>query len=150
MDIKLLDKFSRTIMHTFKPEVEIDLKPKEYHLITMLMEKPNRPLHEYAHHIGLEKGSFTYLVQVLELKGLLTRLDDENDRRKKTLILTEKGKELAITLDEQFNAHINDKLSVLTRSERDKLDESFKTIKSILPKLPKPKREPHHRPPHKR
>jgi DNA-binding MarR family transcriptional regulator len=144
MDIKILDKFSRTIMHTFRPQVDIDLKPKEYHLVTMLMQKPNRPLHEYAHHIGLEKGSFTYLVQVLELKGLLTRLDDENDRRKKTLVLTDEGKSLAITLDKQFNDHINHVLSDLSKDEKEKLDEAFETIKSILPKLPKPHREHHH------
>jgi MarR family 2-MHQ and catechol resistance regulon transcriptional repressor len=144
MDIKLFDKFSRSILHSFKPEVGIDLKPKEFHLITMLMQKPDRPLHEYAHHIGLEKGSFTYLIQILELKGLLIRKDDFADKRRKTLILTEQGQALAKTLDEQLNNHIDHTLSGLSDSDQEKLKEAFETIKSILPKLPKPKRmHPH-------
>ena len=59
----------------------------------------------YAHAAGIEYGSFTYLTDKLEKKGLIRRCAAQ-DKRCTTLCLTPEGTRGAKALRTQFDAHV--------------------------------------------
>lgn len=93
MDITVFRHFSDEVMKSFMDYVDLPLRDKEIHLLTIMDKEANMPLHFYAHHIGLEKGSFTYLTEVMEEKGYVIRKQHPYDGRRKELVLTDKGRQ---------------------------------------------------------
>ena len=70
----------------------------------------------------ITSGAMTNRIDRLESRGLITRLDDPDDRRGVLVCLSERG--LAL-LDEAVEAHVENEahiLSVLTRAEQGALD----------------------------
>lgn len=141
MDIRVLRKFNDRIMGGFNPLLKHDLKPRETHLISLIEKEPNRPLHFYAEHVGLEKGSFTYMCETLELKGIINRVFNEKDRRKKSISLTVQGLQIAKEIDLAFQQHLEDTFKIFTPEEMLELKEAIKTINKLNRKLPRPPRK---------
>lgn len=148
MDIKVFNRFSQTIMRGFPRDVDLGLRPLEMHLLTLIDHEGDKPLHFYARHVGLEKGSFTYLLEVLEEKGYLIRLEDEHDRRRKFLRLTDKGLEMTGRIKKSEEAYIERVLSEFSDSEKKTLEDAEMIMKQYLMKFHE--MHPEHRRPRRR
>jgi len=145
MDFSLFRQFDEVIKRGFEPSVEVDLRPREVHLLTLLDREPNKPLRFYARHVHLERGSFTYLIENLEMKGFVKRQTDELDRRHKTAILTAEGQQLVAKLSQEFNDYQDKLFQVFSEQDLADLDQALTTVKRLLPKLPRPQHPIHHR-----
>lgn len=132
MDVKVFNRFSHTIMRGFPREVDLGLRPLEMHVLTLIEHEGEKPLHFYAKHVGLEKGSFTYLLEVLEEKGYLKRLDDENDRRRKHVKLTAKGLETTALIKEKEAAYLDKVLNLFSDEQKKTLEEAEKIMRAFL------------------
>ena len=142
-DITILRKFEHEVHKGFKPTLPVKLNQKEVELLVLLENKPERPMHWYGHHVRLEKGSFTYLVDLLEAKELITRVQDDEDKRKRSLSLSDKGKELSLDIQAQHHIYIDNRYSCFTEEEQNELDKAIEVFEKLLPKLPEvPKRGP--------
>lgn len=143
-DLKVLSKFDHFVAHGFKPDFEMKLNRKELELIQMLEKHPNEPMRHYGRHLRVEKGSFSYLVDLLEAKGLLVRVADEEDKRSSQLELTEQGLEIAAKIKEARDKHLEEKLSIFDEEELKELDSALETIEKLFKKIekehPRPKR----------
>src|SRR5882762_1176716 len=79
----------------------LQCKLKEHHVgltfemlqvMACLWNKDGINQQEIANITVKDKASMTYLIDNLTKRGLVSRLEDSNDRRNKLILLTEKGK----------------------------------------------------------
>lgn len=133
----ILLQFDERYKSGFHPKTKIRLKRRELDLLVLMSKDPNHVMHFYTEKIRLEPGSFTYLVKVLEDKGLLTRIDNELNKREKTLVLTKKGNEIAEDVVNQMETYIDSIMCVYTEDERERLNQAMMTLEELLYKLPK-------------
>ncbi|WP_438392359.1 MarR family winged helix-turn-helix transcriptional regulator [Caballeronia sp. DA-9] len=73
---------------------EFDITPVQYSLLTTLAEHGETDQNTLAWDIGLERSSVAEVLPRLELRGLLSRRQSEQDRRMKLVKLTRKGSAL--------------------------------------------------------
>ena len=85
--------------------------------------------------INMEKGSLTALIDSLEKKEYVQRLDDPDDRRKILLSLTAKGITQMRMVEEQSKRSFAEMIKNLDESEIDEMYISLKGLVKILTKI---------------
>jgi len=130
--------FDDYLKREFRPETEINLNRKEGELLVLLTMEKDAPLFQYAHLLGIEKGSFVYVVDLLEYKQLIESVEDPMDRRKKNIILLPKGEQIANSIQKQFISHIQSQLSIFSAEELLIIDAAATLINRKIPKMPRP------------
>ncbi len=131
----VMPKLIRSLKGSFKPQVDIVLKKNEIKTLMLLSLHPNMAMKYYLESVELESGSFTYLIDKLEKKGLVNRVQSPNDRRITQLTLSEKGKKITDSLQKQFIEHIANQLNHLREEDLDKLIEATMLLEDVLQKL---------------
>ena len=120
----------------FTPEIGVPVNHTEFRTLMELYFRPGMPMKHYAYTVGLECGSFTYLADRLEEKGLIRRCAAQ-DRRCTALALTPQGDSAAKALRAQFDAHVAERLEALSAKEREELGAAVRTIEHTLKQLEK-------------
>lgn len=113
----------------------LNLKKVESKVLMHIKIAEGKQMSFYSDKIDLENGSFTYLADKLEKRGLIKRVDAENDRRKKGLILTEEGHKTTDLINKQFREEISQRLNSLNAGEKENLLSAVKIIEKIKAKL---------------
>ncbi|RFS20190.1 MarR family transcriptional regulator [Chitinophaga silvatica] len=72
----------------------VDITFELLEILGFLFRKDGVNQQEIADVIVKDKSSMTYLIDNLEKRGMVERIEDQNDRRSKLIYLTEKGKML--------------------------------------------------------
>jgi len=85
--------------------------------------------------MNMEKGSLTTLIDSLENKGFVRRLNDPNDRRKTLLSLTSKGIDQMKATEEQSQQIFAKMTAILSESEKDEMHISLKSLVKLLKKI---------------
>lgn len=71
--------------------------------------------------LGIQPGSASEVIAKLENAGLIIRTPSEEDRRTVDIVLTQRGKELAVTAADQRNHRHAEMFSCLSESEKTEL-----------------------------
>jgi len=79
-------------------EHNVDLTYEMLQVMACLWNKDRINQQEIANITVKDKASMTYLIDNLTKRGMVTRLEDPNDRRNKLILLTEKGELLKVTI----------------------------------------------------
>jgi DNA-binding MarR family transcriptional regulator len=93
------------------------------------------PMSKVARWLNLEKGSFTPVARHLIDCGLVECVQDETDRRRTLIRLTEAGRALDGGMHARLIEEFTRKVSLLTPNEQDALFDSLKTLKTLLDKM---------------
>lgn len=101
-------------------------------LLTLLHLKDGTTQSELQQDLLIKPSSVTKLIDVLEHKGLVTRISDARDGRIKTIHLTEKGKQLEKRLWQIKDELEVEILSSLSNQQRDLLIQLLNEIKNNL------------------
>ena len=133
--LDVLERFHKDVKRDFHPAVSTKINRSEMDLLLILNEVPNRPFRFYGHHIHLEKSSFSYVVDLLVLKGLLVKSEDVNDKRKKMLELTSKGQEIVRELNTQYDDYYEKRINIYSEEELKQLKEAVAVIKILSKKM---------------
>lgn len=131
----ILPRLMHYFLGSFKPQVDIPIKKNEIKTLLELHLNPNKPMKHYIDIVDMESGSFTYLADKLEKKGLIKRITSEEDKRKTVLQLTDKGEEINNKIIKMFNAHITSLISVLDNPDLEELQNSINSLERIYKKL---------------
>lgn len=135
IDFGALNRLGRDIRKNFTPRIDKKLRNREVHLISLIEKHPEEPFVFYSERLGLERSSFSYLAEMLELKGLIKRENSNKDKRTKILILTVEGRNLAAEIEKQFQEYLVILLEKLSRSEYKKLDNAVELVKELMDKV---------------
>ncbi len=95
-----------------------DLSVPEFRTLAYIHRHPGASLSEVAEHIGLMLPSMSKLVDGLVARGLITREPCAEDRRRVTLGITARGRNLWETAREATLSSLAHRLEPLSESER--------------------------------
>jgi DNA-binding MarR family transcriptional regulator len=91
--------YLRLFLQSKIKEHELDITFELFEVVIFLYKKDGVNQQEIADVMIKDKSSMTYLIDNLVKRDMVTRIEDENDRRNKLIFLTEKGKSLRSKLD---------------------------------------------------
>ena len=104
----------------------------QYHFLRVLWEKDEITQRELANAVGMKESTTFTALAGMEKQGLLTRKRDSDDRRKMTVKLTDKGRELKSKLIPIAKA-VNDRpLTGLAPEQVSDLKAKLETLRNNL------------------
>jgi len=98
-----------------------DLTPLLFGVIAAIAERPGSGQRELAAQMGVDAATFGQMIEFLELKGLVRRQTDPNDRRARQLFVTRYGSTLRNRLRPSLIAAQERLLAPLSKAERSSL-----------------------------
>lgn len=135
IDFGALKRIGSDVRKGFIPTLDIKLRNREVHLLSMIQKHPNEAFIFYSERLGLERSSFSYIAETLELKGLILRKNSIDDKRVKYLTLSEIGIALTDDIERQFQLYLENLLSGLSKKEVNDVDNAVEVIKKIMSKV---------------
>jgi MarR family transcriptional regulator, organic hydroperoxide resistance regulator len=129
--------FHEKFVYRFRQETicEDTLKKNHKKIINVLYQHDQITLTEIGKLLDIEKGSLTTLIDSLEEKDFVTRLNDPTDRRKTLLTLSPKGKEEMEKVMNVFAQRIDESLHKFDPEEIEKFQQSLEYVVNILKKV---------------
>jgi|YelNatPaOPRAMG01_1025707.scaffolds.fasta_scaffold49512_2 DNA-binding MarR family transcriptional regulator len=109
--------------------------PKTSASILVFMKRHSQTraqMSEIENKSGFIKSTLTAATDVLVKAGYVKRYRTDEDRRAVFIELTEKGNEKANEIEKSMREYVNEKLSVLSDEQFEKLLDAFSTIKEIV------------------
>ena len=94
------------------------INPTDFAVLELLYHKGRQPLQKIGSKILLASGSITYVVDKLEKRGLLKRVNCAADRRITYAEITEEGSAFMAEVFPKHEARLHELLSVLSNEEK--------------------------------
>src|SRR5699024_4748534 len=104
------------------------MNPTEFAVLEVLFSLGKQPIHIIGKKVLLASSSITYVIEQLEKKGMVERVQSEDDRRVTLVSLTDEGQELMEHIFPQHSAVIKQLFEELSDEDLHELGESLKTI----------------------
>jgi len=129
----ILHDVARLLRTTYDRRVrDLDLTRSQWWVLTHLFRKDGITQSALAEILELEKPSLGRLLDRLESKGWVRRMEDPNDRRAKRVFLTESAQAPMQVMREVAAGVREDALSGLSAADQDRFVDVLLTIKSNL------------------
>jgi len=119
----------------FKEMHNCNISRQQGMLMYYILKDDKKPIKYYGEKLLISKPNMTKLVDRLVDDGLIERIDDESDRRKIKLAVTELGRKLVIEHKEYIKNNILERINILDDKDIEELHESILKIKLIFSKL---------------
>jgi DNA-binding MarR family transcriptional regulator len=128
--------FMNKIFHDFRHVTgEYDLNKTQVKALIIIHMDDNPHMTHVCHHMNMEKGSLTPVVDSLIEIGLVERKRNREDRRKVNLSLTERGKKLVVRNLNRAHEHILKKIGHLPEDMVDRFKRAVLDLHEIAQKL---------------
>ncbi len=98
-----------------------DLTPMLFGVIAAIAEEPGSGQRQLATRMGVDAATFGQMIELLELRGLIRRQTDPDDRRARQLFVTRTGSTLRNRLRPSLIAAQERLLAPLSKTERSAL-----------------------------
>lgn len=131
----VLPRMTNYLRSGFRPEFDIPIKKNELKTLFEMDIHPDLPMKHYAEMVNMENGSFTYLADKLEKKGLINRMQSKKDKRVNVLSLTKKGKKVTEQMHDKFDVHLWGLTKSLDKEDMDNLNLAIKLLEDVLSKM---------------
>lgn len=106
------------------------LNKTQERVLMMAWHHEGVPMRFLSRQAGMEKGSLTTVIDSLEAKGFVRRMQDTEDKRSFIIHATDEGALLAKDIERRFLNHLEQLLSPLTETQK----EEFKTAADAIGK----------------
>ncbi|MDC0559091.1 MarR family transcriptional regulator [Candidatus Izimaplasma bacterium] len=117
-----LQKLNITINKTVGNDLKrYNLNPSEFGILAHLYVQGRSKTQRIGEIVFITSGAITYFTNKFVNKGLITRLQDENDKRIYWLELTEKGKEFYLEVIEKHTEYLNNLFAKFNEIEKETL-----------------------------
>lgn len=119
----------------FKPAEQIArsrLSPAQFQAIAILYHQKPMTMSELAIEMKISKQQLTPIIAKLMETGLVTKQEDENDRRVVRIEITEQGRSIHQTLFKQIKINFTEKLSDIPEEELDELRQLLARMREII------------------
>ncbi|HEV2396179.1 MAG TPA: MarR family transcriptional regulator [Candidatus Sulfotelmatobacter sp.] len=110
--------------------VEEGLGESDFRVLEVLLHKGSMPVNAIGPKVYLNPGSVSVAVDRLYRKGFVSRIECSEDRRVRTVSLTEKGREMFVPL---FRRHA----ALIKRAFQDVSSEELQQLELVLKKIGK-------------
>ncbi|HPX47031.1 MAG TPA: MarR family transcriptional regulator [Treponemataceae bacterium] len=118
-DIIAAFRLKRILFGTFdSSELNHGLNRTCERILMMIWHHGTYAMNELSYDAGLEKGSLTSVIDILEKRGFVSRTRSGTDRRSYLLSATDAGSRLAGRIDTLFITHLEHILAALDEEDR--------------------------------
>lgn len=125
----ILTNVQQSVQQLFKAELEhFGITPVQYMVLKCLWDENGVTVKQLAERLQLDSSTITGILDRLEIKDMVKRKPDLNDRRALSVVLTSKGKALEKSVNQ---AIIDANNKVLGRLENEELEH----LKSLLQRI---------------
>ena len=122
-------KALRAIHHFALPAIlKAGLGESDFRILEVLLHKGPVPVNVIGPKVGLNPGSVSVAVDRLYKKGLVSRVESDNDRRVRTVSLTEKGRRVFVPIFREHAALIKRAFQDVSPQEQRRIEEVLKKI----------------------
>lgn len=104
------------------------INPTEFAVLELLYHKGKQPLQKIGGKILLASGSITYVIDKLEKRGFITRVNCPTDRRVTYAEISEAGNEFMGKIFPEHEKNIHELTNVLSNEEKDEAIELMKKL----------------------
>ena len=104
------------------------LVDSDFRVLHVLHDVGPTPVNAIGPKVNLNPGSISVAVDRLYKKGLVSRVEDESDRRVRTVSLTEKGRELFVPLFRHLTALVKRVFQDVSHEEQRQFEDVLKRI----------------------
>jgi DNA-binding MarR family transcriptional regulator len=124
----LISAISRAHLAYLFGEIEkLGITGGQYYFLNALIREDGIIQEELASNVHMNESTITRALKKLEDAGMVHREVDENNRRKKIITVTEKGRD-AVDKIRKLDEEWDDKIRSLSPSEKTKLRETLRTL----------------------
>ncbi len=110
----LLRRIERSLVENLKGEsICCGISFNECHVLLELDGKPSTAVSSLSGALGMDKSMVSRTVDALVQRGMLNRLEDPDDRRRKSIALTAEGERLAEWINGQMNGKYRELFAAL-------------------------------------
>lgn len=107
-DVEVLHQFMRNFFnHCNNETLQYEINKTQINVLATVAKYRENTMTQISEEVGLEKGSFTTVVDSLIEKGYLERVRSTKDRRKISLELTQQGNEIAEAIHRHRQCHMH-------------------------------------------
>jgi DNA-binding MarR family transcriptional regulator len=100
----LLRRIERSLVENLKGEsICCGISFNECHVLLEVEGKPSTAVSSLSDVLGMDKSMVSRTVDTLVQRGMLIRLEDPDDRRRKSLVLSAEGEKMAEWINGQMN-----------------------------------------------
>lgn len=132
----LIPKLTKFVYSDTKYDEDgISLSNNQCNLILGLLAHPERTMSELGIRSNIKKSTMTGLVHSLEKTRIITRLEDEEDRRKTKLKLTDLGLEIGYKLRIKIKTTFLNRKSMLNDDDQLNFESCIDELTKIMDKL---------------
>ncbi len=107
---------------------EAGLSPTQWEALDLIWERGAAGMNELAEELRLSQSTLTRIVDLLERKGLARRRPARDDRRRVEAILTARGEELYLQVQDRLQAACREVLSSLPLDRRQSAYEAIHSL----------------------
>ncbi len=128
----ILTNVQQSVQQLFKGELgQFGVTPVQYMVLKCLWDENGVTVKQLADRLQLDSSTITGILDRLEIKGMIKRKPDPNDRRALSVVLTPKGKALEKSVNQ---AIINANNKVLGKLENQESEALKLLLQKINPK----------------
>ena len=125
----------RRLINTTLADIDIDIKFPHFEIMIVLKEEGTLHPAEIGEKLLIAKAQMTHLLDKLVELGLVERNMDPADRRTLNIVLTDKGKKLLETHENNILNAVREYISCLEEREIEDLSNSLRNLRDTLLKL---------------
>ncbi|MFC3908698.1 MarR family transcriptional regulator [Legionella dresdenensis] len=123
------NRFGQSVGLSFEQKLhQHGVTVSQWCVLIILYHQQAKTMSEVAHHLGIDNGAITRLIDRLVIKELVIKNRHEQDARATCINLTEKGRKLIPLLTDEADRNDYDYFSILSVTELI----TYKTLLSIL------------------
>lgn len=127
--LTILLRASGSVINMLKKDMSTyGVNPTEFTVLEVLYSLGEQPIQIIGNKVLLASSSITYVIDQLEKKGMVERIQSEEDRRVTLVSLTEKGEDLMEDVFPQHSDIIDRLFKDLSDKELSEFGESLKTV----------------------
>ena len=104
------------------------VNPTEFAVLELLYHKGKQPLQKIGGKILLASGSITYVIDKLEKRGYIERVNCPSDRRVTYAEISEQGKEFMAQVFPEHEKKLHELTNVLSNEEKEQAIELMKKL----------------------
>lgn len=109
-----------------------DLSIPQFRSLRFIQRNRNSSLSDLADHLGLTLPSVSKLIDGLVKQGLIDREESTTDRRRLTLVLTQKGESIIDSALASAQAHLSSILSDLSNDELKTIHQALELLNPLF------------------
>jgi DNA-binding MarR family transcriptional regulator len=130
--LEVVPMVMREIRSMMRSQGSSDLTVPQFRTLAFVNRNQGSPLCKVADHMGLTSASASTLVDGLIKRGMMTREDQPDNRRRVRLVVTSRGKAILETSRRGTMTILAKKLSSVSADNREVIVKAMETLRSVF------------------